>query len=251
VDADNPQEGIRSLPSNVIQFSSFYNNPIGPPPQLQSPLGDPTLTLPVTLTWAHVPNPQPMGYVLQIARDAGFSNIEWSFNQYTEPSQEMLSLTSGPKFWRVLSQHGLSSPTTNANTDWSTTGRFTISSAPATPVSIAVRGTPGFEYSGAERRVALQLTAGAPAGGAVVALTSSHPALAPLPATLDAGRVRLVGDPDHVRPSDFSDSRDAHRQAERRLRVEPVHPAPAHAERRDLPASSYARPARRCSDGSI
>jgi len=184
VDADNPQEGIRSLPSNVIQFSSFYNNPIGPPPQLLSPLGDPTLTLPVTLTWAHVPNPQPMGYVLQIARDAGFSNIEWSYNQYTEPSQEMLSLTSGPKFWRVLSQHGLSSPTTNANTDWSTTGRFTISSAPATPVSIAVRGTPGFEYSGAERRVALQLTAGAPAGGAVVALTSSHPALAPLPATL-------------------------------------------------------------------
>ena len=105
-------------------------------------------------------------------------------NQYTEPTAEMLSLTSGPKFWRVLSQHGLSSPTTNANTDWSTTGRFTISSAPATPVSITVRGTPGFEYSGAERRVAVQLTAGAPAGGAAVALTSSHPALAPLPATL-------------------------------------------------------------------
>jgi hypothetical protein len=184
VDADNPQEGVRSLPSNVIQFSCFYDNPIGPPPQLLSPLGNPTLTLPVNLTWAHVPNPQAMGYLWEVATDPDFTNIETFNNQYTEPIAEMLSLTPGPKFWRVLSQHGLSSPTTNANTDWSATGSFTISSAPATPVSITVQGTPGFEYSGAERRVAVQLTAGAPPAGATVALSSSHPALAPLPATL-------------------------------------------------------------------
>src|SRR5207302_10227233 len=126
VNANNPQTGVRSLPSNIIQFSSFFNNPIGPPPVLQSPLNDPTLTLPVTLTWAHVPNPQPSGYVLEVARDPGFADIEWFYNQYTEPSAVMLSLTSGPKFWRVLSQQGLSSPTTNADTDWSNTGQFTI-----------------------------------------------------------------------------------------------------------------------------
>ncbi len=184
VDADNPQEGIRSLPSNVIQFSVFYNNPIGPPPVLLSPVDNPTLTLPVTLSWAHVPNPQSSGYILEVARDAGFSNIEWFYNQYTEPTQVMLSLTSGPKFWRVRSQHGLSSPTTNAVTAPSTTGRFTISSAPATPVSITIPGNvQPVEYSGAERRVDIQLTAGVPAGGATVALASSHPALAPLPAT--------------------------------------------------------------------
>jgi hypothetical protein len=184
VSADNPQDGIRSLPSNVIQFSVFYDNPIGPPPVLLSPVNNPTLTLPVTLSWAHVPNPQPMGYVLQVARDPAFSDIEWFFNQYTEPTQVMLSLTSGPKFWRVLSQHGLSSPTTNANTAWSTTGRFTISSAPATPVSIAIQGSAQpIQYSGAERRVAVQLTAGVPASGATVTLSSSHPNLAPLPAT--------------------------------------------------------------------
>ena len=67
VDADNPQEGIRSLPSNVIQFSVFYNNPIGPPPQLLSPVNNPTLTLPVTLSWAHVPEPAAQGYVLEVA----------------------------------------------------------------------------------------------------------------------------------------------------------------------------------------
>jgi len=184
VSADNPDEGIRSRPSNVIQFSSFYNNPIGPAPVLQSPVDNPTLTLPVTLTWAHVPNPQASGYVLEVARDPGFTDVEWFYNQYTEPSQQMLSLTSGQKFWRVLSQHGMASPTTAAETAWSTTGRFTISSAPATVVSVGVEGTPGFEYSGAERRIAVQLTAGAAPGGASIALTSSHPALAPVPATL-------------------------------------------------------------------
>jgi hypothetical protein len=184
VDADNPQEGVRSLPSNVIQFTCFYNNPIGPPPQLLSPLDNPTLTLPVTLSWAHVPNPQSSGYVLEIATDPGFSNVEFFYNQYTEPTQVFLSLTSGPKFWRVLSQQGLSSPTTNANTDWSTTGRFTISSEPPAPVSITLSGSPPIAYSGAERRLALQLTAGVPSGGATVNLASSHPALAPVPSTI-------------------------------------------------------------------
>jgi hypothetical protein len=184
VDADNPQKGVRSLPSNVIQFTCFYDNPIGPPPQLLSPLDNPTLTLPVTLSWAHVPNPQASGYVLEIATDPGFSNVEFFYNQYTEPTQVMLSLTSGPKFWRVLSQHGLASPTTNAVTGWSTTGRFTISSAPPTPVSITLSGSPPIAYSGAERRLALQLTAGAAAGGATVNLASSHPALAPVPSTV-------------------------------------------------------------------
>ena len=182
VDADNPQEGVRSLPSNVIEFSAFYNNPVGPPPQLLSPIDNPTLTLPVTLNWAHVPNPQPMGYVLEVATDPGFSNIEWFFNQYTEPTVRMLSLTSGPKYWRVLSQHGLSSPTTNANTDWSATGRFTISSAPPVPVSVAPLGGPVM-YSGGFGYIGLQLTAGVPASGATIALSSSHPSVAPLPAT--------------------------------------------------------------------
>ena len=46
--------GIRSLPSNVIQYTVFFNNPIGPAPVLVSPINNPTLTLPVTLTWAHI-----------------------------------------------------------------------------------------------------------------------------------------------------------------------------------------------------
>jgi hypothetical protein len=185
IDADNPQEGVRGLPSNVIQFSVFYDNPIGPPPQLQSPLGNPTLTLPVTLNWAHVPNPQSSGYVWMVATDPGFNNIEAFNNRYTGPTAVMLSLTSGPKYWRVLSQHGLSSPTTNAVTAWSTTGQFTISSAPARPVSIAPMGnTQMVMYSGGSGVVAVQLTAGVPPAGATIQLSSSHPAVAPVPASI-------------------------------------------------------------------
>ncbi len=184
--------GIRSLPSNVIEYSVFYNNPIGPAPVLIAPVNNEILTLPVTLEWAHVPNPQVMGYVWEVATDPGFTKIEAFNNQYTEPRAVMLSLTAGAKYWRVLSQHGLSSynpPTgasTNANTAWSATGRFTISSAPAVPVSIALQGVdqPQIVYSGVRRYVWVQMSAAVAAGGATVSLSSSNPTLAPMPASI-------------------------------------------------------------------
>ncbi|TFZ00687.1 hypothetical protein EZ313_19760 [Ramlibacter henchirensis] len=184
--------GIRSLPSNVIQYTVFYNNPIGPPPVLVSPVNGETLTLPVTLRWEHVPNPQASGYVWEVATDATFSNIEAFYNQSTEPFAVLPPLTPGPKFWRVLSQHGLSSfdprtgASTNANTEWSATGRFTVSAAPAVPVAITTVGgaLPQSVYGGPGRHVGVQLSGVAPAGGAAVAMTSSNPALVPVPATL-------------------------------------------------------------------
>lgn len=185
--------GIRSLPSNVIQYTVFYNNPIGPAPALLSPINGETLTLPITLRWAHVPNPQAMGYVWQVARDSTFSTIEFSSNQYTEPLVLLQTLTSGPKFWRVLSQQGLSSlnlqtgASTNANTAWSATGRITVSAAPPVPVSVGVEGLsqPQVVYSGLPgRRIAVQLSGVAPSGGATVALSSSNPSLLPVPASV-------------------------------------------------------------------
>jgi len=184
--------GIRSLPSNVIQYTVFYNNPIGPAPVLLSPVNGETLTLPVTLRWEHVPNPQAAGYVWEVASDATFSTIEAFYNQNTEPFAVLPALTPGPKFWRVLSQHGLSSldpqtgASTNANTAWSTTGRFTVSSAPAIPVAITMVGgaLPQAVYGGPGRPVGVQLSAVAPAGGATVALSSSNPTLVPVPSTI-------------------------------------------------------------------
>jgi hypothetical protein len=174
--------GNFSAPSNVITFSVFYSNPIPPPPAIVSPVNNPTLTLPVTLTWQHVANPQPSGYEIQIAKDSSFQTIEEDAPQLNGPTREVLSLTPGQKFWRVRSAQGDSSPTTAAVTAWSATGTFTISSAPPTPVSVTLAKDPLF--SGETSLVFVQLTAGVPAGGATINLTSSNPGAVPVPATI-------------------------------------------------------------------
>jgi hypothetical protein len=174
--------GIHSAPSNLITFSVFYNNPIGPPPVPVSPVNGATLTLPITITWEHVPNPQPSGYELQIARDSSFSSIEEHAPQLNGPSREVLSLTSGTKFWRLRSTQGDSSPTTAAVTAWSPTRTFTIPSVPPTPVSVTPTKNP--LHSGEDTWVQVQLSTAAPPSGATIAMSSSSPSVLPVPATI-------------------------------------------------------------------
>ncbi|PYR92773.1 MAG: hypothetical protein DMF84_11680 [Acidobacteria bacterium] len=174
--------GVFSPPSNVITFSVFYNNPIGPPPTLASPASGSTLTLPITVTWNHVPNPQPSGYELQIARDSNFSSIEEDAPQLNGPSRTVLSLTSGTKFWRVRSFQGDASPTTAAATAWSAVRSFTIPTMPPRPVSITLTKDPLFP--GESTWVQVQLTNAVAAGGATINMTSSNPSVAPVPATI-------------------------------------------------------------------
>ncbi|HMC67667.1 MAG TPA: hypothetical protein VKJ07_00805, partial [Mycobacteriales bacterium] len=140
-----------------------------------------TLTLPITLTWSASPNPQPSGYDLQIARDSNFQSIEDLDSQLNDPIRTVLSLTPGQKFWRVHSVQGDASPTTAAVTPWSTTGTFTVSSAPPTPVSVSSTTDP--LTSGDTTWLQLQLT-GAPPTPTSIALTSSNSSAAPVPASI-------------------------------------------------------------------
>ena len=172
---------ISGAPSNVINFSVFFNNPLPAPPSPLSPPNGATLTLPITITWTDVPNPQPSGYDLQIARDSGFSSIEELDSQLNSPSRTVLSLTPGVKFWRVHSVQGNASPTTAAVTAWSATRSFTVSSAPPKPVSVSFTTNP--LTSGDSTWVQLQLS-GAPPTATNISLTSSNPSAAPVPATI-------------------------------------------------------------------
>jgi hypothetical protein len=174
--------GILSAPSNVITFSVFFTNPIGPAPVIISPISGGTLTLPITLKWADVPNPQPSGYELQVAKDSGFKTIEDDEPQLNDPTRALVTLTPGAKFWRVRSTQGDSTPLLPAETAWSATGTFTVSSAPPGPVSITL-ATPQL-WSGDSTAVQIQLTAAVPATGAVMSLTSSNPVAFPVPATM-------------------------------------------------------------------
>jgi len=174
--------GILSAPSNVITFSIFYNNPLPPPPSPISPLNAGTLNLPVTLNWTDVANPQPSGYEIEIAKDSSFQNIEEDDPQLNNPSRTVLSLTPGTKYWRARSHQGDASPTTAAVTKWSASGSFTVSQAPAAPVSLAFTTNP--LYSGDSTWVQIQLSAAAPSSGAIISLNSSDPNAAPVPATV-------------------------------------------------------------------
>jgi hypothetical protein len=173
--------GAESVPSNVITVSITYNAPLPPPPNLLSPTNNATVTLPLTFTWTNVPNPQINGYTIEIADDSNFSNIEFIYNQITGPSTTVSSLTSGTKYWRVNSTQGDASPSAGAVTAWSATGTFVVPSTPPKFGSLAVAYDPA--SNGEVQTVTIQLTSPAPAGGAVINLSSSNPSAAPLPAT--------------------------------------------------------------------
>lgn len=174
--------GIASAPSNMITYSIFYNNPLPAAPSVVLPGKAATLTLPITFSWTSVPNPQPSGYELQIAKDSSFSTIEEDAPQLNDPSRTVLSLTPGTKFWRVRSIQGDSSLSKPALTAWSAAGTFTVNPAPSAPVSLTL-ADPQL-YSGDSTLVAVQLTSAVPASGEAIALTSSNPAAAPVPATI-------------------------------------------------------------------
>jgi hypothetical protein len=175
--------GIAGVPSNVISYSVFYNNPISAPPSPLSPANGASLTLPIQLAWTNVLNPQPSGYELQIAKDSGFTQIEEEAPQLNNPNRTELSLTAGQKFWRVRSAQGDSSPTTAAVTSWSATGTFTVNPAAPSPASIVVLSNPLF--SGNSTFAQIQLSGAAPASGAAINLTSSNPAALPVPASVN------------------------------------------------------------------
>lgn len=174
--------GGAGVPSNVINYTVFYNNPLPPAPSNVAPANGAVVTLPLKLNWSDVLNPQPSGYELQIAKDSGFNTIEDSIPQITDAFRTELSLTSGTKFWRVRSHQGDASATTAAVTKWSATGTFTVSAAAPGPVSL----TPvnGHLFSGDSTPVMLQLSGAAPSGGATISLSSSDPAAAVVPATV-------------------------------------------------------------------
>ncbi len=173
--------GVASLPSNVVQFSVSFNNPLPAPPSPISPLSG-QISLPATLKWTDVPNPQDIGYEVEIAKDSGFSNIEEDDPQITEPMRTVLSLTPGTKFWRVRSAQGDNSPTTAAETAWSSSGSFTIPLTPPVPVSVGFTSNP--LHSGNQTFVQVQLSAAVGASGATIQMSSSNSAAAPLPATI-------------------------------------------------------------------
>src|SRR5262249_40882453 len=92
-----------SLPSNTTAYTVFYTNPLPAPPTPIAPLGGVAATLPVRLSWTDVPNPQDIGYEIQISGSSTFAAIEDDLPFLTPPFRDIVNLTAGTKFWRVRS----------------------------------------------------------------------------------------------------------------------------------------------------
>jgi hypothetical protein len=167
-------DGLMGAPSNTVDFSVLDANPFPAAPTLVTPAGGASQQLPIVLSWTHVPNHDELGYQLQISNSSSFSTIEASY-AVTENRRIVSALTTGAKFWRVRSQHGYIG-INEAYTAWSAVGTFTVLS---TPLRMGAVGFPTPKFSGGEARGFADLTGPAPAGGAVVTLTSSNPALTP------------------------------------------------------------------------
>lgn len=166
--------GLMGVPSNSVDFSVLDANPFPAAPTLVAPAGGASQQSPISLAWTHVPNHQDLGYQVQIANSSSFSTIETSY-RVTENQQIAAALTAGAKFWRVRSQHGYIGAN-EAFTAWSAVGTFAVLS---TPLRMGAVTFPAQKFSGGEARGSVDLTGPAPAGGAVVTLTSSDPTLLP------------------------------------------------------------------------
>ena len=167
-------DGLMGVPSNTVDFSVLDANPFPAAPTLVAPAGGTSQLLPIVLSWTHVPNHDELGYQLQISNSSSFSTILASYG-VTDNRRIVSALPTGAKFWRVRSQHGYIGANP-AYTAWSAVGSFTILS---TPLRMGAVSFPTPKFSGGEARGFAELTGPAPAGGAVVTLTSSNPALTP------------------------------------------------------------------------
>jgi hypothetical protein len=177
-------DGVAGPASNVRTFTISYSAPIGPPPVLVAPADGATVSLPFVLDWNDVPNPQPSGYVVEIARDPGFDSVETFSTGLTNSQWDIVGLSSGTKYWRVRHAYGDSSPTTAAFSAPSAVRSFTVAGTAGIGALRLPRGEGGVAFSGVEDQVEVTLSTLAPAGGAVVRLTSSDPAAVPVPATM-------------------------------------------------------------------
>ena len=172
-------DGVAGAASNVRTFSVSYDAPIGPPPVPVAPADGATVSLPFVLDWEDVSNPQSSGYVVEIARDPGFEDIEALSTGLTASRWDIPGLSSGTKYWRVQHAEGDASPTTAAFTAPSTPRSFTVAGGQAL-TSVRLFDSPE-AYSGTDRFGEVQLAALAPAGDAVVSLSSSDPSAVPVP----------------------------------------------------------------------
>jgi hypothetical protein len=182
-------DGVRSLPSatRTVQITNAAPIPAGVSPV--APANGATVQLPFFLDWSDTPNPQVPGYDLEVNTSPNFAPATMVLLLSPSRSDYMITrdlLAPGNYFWRVRALHG------DVAGLWSA-GRAITVTAPVAPPNInlfAILAEPVNAYGGNTAHARVMLDNSAPAGGAVVSISTDIPQVN-MPATtvtVPAGR---------------------------------------------------------------
>src|SRR5438045_3277768 len=182
-------DGVRSLPSatRTVQITNAAPIPAGVSPV--APASGATVRLPFFVDWSDTPNPQVPGYDLEFNTSPNFGLATQALLVSPSRSDYMITrdlLAPGNYFWRVRALHG------DVAGLWSA-GRAITVTAPVAPPNVnlfAILAEPVNAYGGNTAHARVMLDNPAPAGGAIVSLSTDIPQVN-LPATtisVPAGR---------------------------------------------------------------
>ena len=167
-------DGVRSLPSatRTVQITNAAPIPAGVSPV--SPASGATVQLPFFVDWTDTPNPQVPGYDLEFNTSPNFTPATMALLLSPSRSDYMITrdlLAPGSYFWRVRALHG------DVAGLWSA-GRAITVTYPVAPPDVnlfAILAEPGNAYGGNTAHARVMLDNPAPAGGAVVSLSTDIP----------------------------------------------------------------------------
>jgi hypothetical protein len=174
-------DGVRSLPSatRTVQITNAAPIPAGVSPI--APASGATVQLPFFFDWSDTPNPQVPGYDVEVNSSPNFVPASMVLLLSPSRSDYMITrdlLAPGSYFWRVRALHG------DVAGLWSA-GRAITVTAPIAPPDVnlfAILAEPLNAYGGNTAHARVMLDNPAPAGGAVVSISTDIPQIN-MPAT--------------------------------------------------------------------
>jgi hypothetical protein len=167
-------DGVRSLPSATVAVQITNAAPIPAGVSPVAPASGATAQLPFFADWSDTPNPQVPGYDLEFNTSPNFALATQALLVSPSRSDYMITrdlLTPGNYFWRVRALHG------DVAGLWSA-GRAITVTPPVAPPDVnlfAILAEPVNAYGGNTAHARVMLDNPAPAGGAVVSISTDIP----------------------------------------------------------------------------
>jgi hypothetical protein len=189
-------DGVRSLPSATLTVRITNAAPVPAGVTQVSPAAGASVALPFFFDWTDTPNPQVPGYEIDVNTSSTFADTSSALSVTPTRSDYMITrdlLAPGNYFWRVRALHG------NVAGPWSAARPITVTAGPTPPnVNLfAIIAEPINGYGGNSVQARVMLDNPAPAGGAIITLSTDLPQ-AQMPSTtitVPAGKTDAVVSP--------------------------------------------------------